>query len=339
MIRCTICFIFIITLCSSIAAQQIDSSYQEVAPPMDPTELAAKYYGIDFSPEIRRSINDVLLELIFVISQEGNPTLSEVNGTSHSAVLDSFRLRTQQIGQFSPRVRNGIPEKSIYFLQIAYPAYSTGLGANQYSYMQSYRQTDIDDFEELTLSGRQIDYNLGLLTNRFLGTPSEYLSMGGGMKVDVHATGRDQMSYGIIMNFYFNKRQLDYPLDTRRTQFSSTPSMIVGLSAGRWLGSFLVQAEVGYTIQNITERIDVDDPEWIQLRGWSPGLVLHYPVTIAKDKPIYYFDTPSIRRHAINLHLGARYMDLSLSQATGIMLEFGVSYRGALESVSSYKLK
>ncbi|MBK9743701.1 MAG: hypothetical protein IPO94_12405 [Saprospiraceae bacterium] len=68
-----------------------------------------------------------------------------------------------------------------------------------------------------------------------------------------------------------------------------------------------------------------NDLDWVQLKGWSPGLVVNYPVKLGKTNPMYYF--------------GLRYLKFSLKEATGLMVEFGVSYRMAIKGVNKYKLK
>jgi len=54
---------------------------------------------------------------------------------------------------------------------------------------------------------------------------------------------------------------------------------------------------------------------------------------------MYYYGSPVLLENNLNLHFGLRYIKLSINEATGLMAEFGVSYRMVIKGVNEYKLK
>jgi len=100
---------------------------------------------------------------------------------------------------------------------------------------------------------------------------------GGGMKLELLITLNDKMIYGMNMNFFGNKRTVDYDLSSALPQFSNPPTLFIGGTVGRWLKSYAVQLDLNYAIQNITARLEDDDSEWVQFQGFSPGLLFSRP--------------------------------------------------------------
>ena len=180
---------------------------------------------------------------------------------------------------------------------------------------------------------------IGGLANQFIGEPSKHLKFGGGMKIDLGYSGENNFIYGLNMSFYGNKLKKDYPINTTRDQFNAPSTLLVGLIFGKWFNKFNIQGEINIGVQNITEKIGENDPDWVQLKGWSPGLIINYPIKIGKSNPMYYYGAPSLMESNLNLHFGLRYIKLSLKEATGIMAELGVSYRIAIKGINEYKLK
>ncbi|MBK8444928.1 MAG: hypothetical protein IPL35_16635 [Sphingobacteriales bacterium] len=179
----------------------------------------------------------------------------------------------------------------------------------------------------------------GGLMNQFIGNPSKHLALGGGMKIDIAYSGKNKLIYGINMNFYINKLKEKYPLNTTRQQFDAPPTLLVGLIFGKWFDKFNIQGELGPIIQNVTENLGEYDKDWVQLKGWTSGVVINYPIKLGKSKPQYYYGSPTLLEHNLNLHFGLRYIKLSLKEATGAMVELGLSYRITSKKVKEYKLK
>jgi hypothetical protein len=113
----------------------------------------------------------------------------------------------------------------------------------------------------------------------------------------------------------------------------------MGLTVGKWFDTFSIQSEVNLGVQNITEKISENDPDWVQLNGWSPGLIVNYPIKLGRSNPMYYYGAPTILENNLNSHFGLRYLSLSLREANGFMAELGVSYRMVLKGINGYKLK
>jgi len=320
-------------------AQVVDSLNQEASPKGGINELAIKYYGIDFTKAQRKHLENIEIEFIFSIDEFGNPTLSEINGISDTEIIDSLRKKTTEIEQFNPRIKNGKPEPSIFFMKLTFPTYK--FTPRTYGLLQgyAYNEAKLEDFEYIKESGKRFDMTIGGMVNQFFGNPSKHLALGGGMKVDLGYTGKNNLIFGLNMSFYGNKLKEEYPLNTTREQFNAPPTLLVGLIFGKWFDKFNIQGELNFGVQNITEKLDNTDKDWIQLNGWSPGVIFNYPIKLGKSKPMYYYWAPTLLENNVNFHFGIRYLKLSLKEATGLMIELGVSYRMAIKGINEYKLK
>ncbi len=236
-------------------------------------------------------------------------------------------------------IRNGVAEPSIYFMQLVFPTYK--LTNRQFSIFQgiAYNEAELEDFEYIRKSGSRFDMLTGGMINQFFGEPGNYLNFGGGMKIDLTYTDKKKYLYGLNMSFYGNKLKQDYPLTTTREQNTAPPTLLLGLILGKWFERINIQAEISSAIQNVTERLGDSDNDWVQLKGWSPGIVINYPIVLGKEKPMYYYGSPVLLGHSLNVHLGIRAINFSLSEASGMMAEFGISYRMMINSIREYKLK
>lgn len=334
--------IILLVLGANVWAQNTvdqDSTNQEVSPMGGLNALAIKYYGIEFTKEQRSSLKDKEIEFIFQVDEKGKPTLSEINGITDLGIIDSLKNKTKEIADFNPRIRNGIPEPSIYFMQLVFPTYR--MTEQRLGFLQgaAYNEADFEDFEYINLDNSRIEVIFGALMNQFIGKPSNYLKVGGGMKTEVSYTGKKGYIYGLDMSIYGNKLKKDYPLNNTREQLASPSTILVGAVFGKWFNKINVQSEFHLAAQNVTEKEEGEDPEWIQLNGWSPGILVNYPIRIGKQKTMYYYGRPSVFENNLNLHFGLRYFFLSIPEASGIMAEIGVSYRMTIKGVNEYKLK
>ena len=320
-------------------AQILDSLNQNASPKYGVNQLAIKYFGIEFTKEQRKEIENVEIEFIFSIDEDGNPTLSEINGVKNQEIIDSLKRKTNEIERFNPQIRNGKPTPSIYFMKLTFPAYK--FNDSTYGFLQgsAYNEAKLEDFEYLNESGQRFDMTIGGLANQFIGKPSEYLGFGGGMKIDLAYAGKNNLIYGLNMSFYGNKLKKDYPINSTRDQFKAPPTLLVGLIFGKWFDNFNIQGEINFGVQNLTEKFDKNDNDWVQLKGWSPGLTINYPIKLGKSNPLYYYGAPSLYDNMLNFHFGIRYLKFSLKEATGFMTELGVSYRLSIKGVKEYKLK
>lgn len=317
-----------------------DTLNQQVSPKGGINQLAIKYYGIEFTKAQRKQLENIEIEFIYAIDELGNPTLSEVNGITDRAILDSLQNKTTEIEPFNPELNDGVPVPSIYFMKLVFPTYNR-VTKQRFGILQSgaYREATLNDFEYLKVSGQRFDMIIGGMVNQFIGNPSEHLGLGGGMKIDLGYAGKNDIIYGLNMSFYGNKLKKEYPINSTREQLTAPPTLLVGLIVGKWFDRFNVQGELNIGVQNITERLGENDTDWIQLKGWSPGIVFNYPIRLGKSNPMYYYGAPTLLENNLNLHFGIRYLKLSIKEATGLMAELGVSYRMAIKGIKEYKLK
>lgn len=325
-------------------------SYSQVGPdttssPATPIggieRLALRYYDIEFTPEQRKLIEGVKLELIFLVSDEGVATLESVNGVRNRAILDSLYSRDPFLPGFIPEIRKGIPKQSLYFIQFIFPTYSLERADVYQQQLIFYKPPTLEDFESLEMSNQRLDIIFGGMANSFFGSAADYLSPGGGMKVEMSFTTENLMFYGFNMNFFGNKRIQDYDLSSPLPQFSHPPTLFLGATVGRWFGVYNLQLDLNYAIQNITERLEDDDSDWVQFRGFSPGVVLHRVLQLGKDRfqANSSYGRPIFVAHCLNFSLGLRYLKMSQNSASGFMAEVGVSYRLATKLIESYRLK
>ena len=152
----TISAIFALISFLSLNAQVKDSLNQEVSPKYGLNQLAIKYYGIDFTKEQRKEIENIEIEFIYSIDKYGNPTLSEINGVNNQEIIDSIKTKTKELEKFNPQIRNGQPQPSMYFMQLTFPTYN--FNQRTYGLLQgsTYNEAKLDDFETLTESGQSI---------------------------------------------------------------------------------------------------------------------------------------------------------------------------------------
>ena len=83
-------------------AQVVDSLNQNVSPKNGLNQLAIKYYGIDFTKEQRKEIENVEIEFIYSVDAYGNPVLTEeaASGVREDTEFDvGIRRYPEVIGQ------------------------------------------------------------------------------------------------------------------------------------------------------------------------------------------------------------------------------------------------
>ena len=310
------------------------------------SKVVLPFYKIRFSPEQRAILRQQEIELIFAVDEQGMATLEDVQGVTDKAILDSIHLAATKVPAFNPRVTNGTRESSLFFLKFQLPAYGTqqSLSRQQLYFPNSFKKAGLDDFEYIHKSGQRLDMLIGIVVNGFIGKPGEYLFPGGGMKLDLLYTGSKNYGGGMIMGFYGNELKQKYPISSGREHNSAPPTLLLGAGINKFLEvkdrhELMAQLELCYAVQNITPKLDYNDEDWVQLQGFSPGLVINYLVKLGKDKAAYAYGTPSIFSNYLNIHGAVRPVVFNLKEATGIMLEAGVSYRLGIHTVDEYRLK
>ena len=338
MIRC--CVAIALVFAGLLAkAQPSGKVSQEAFPQGGVDALALEYYRIDFTKEQRQRLRDVRIEFIYQIDPQGVPILAEINGVSDRDLVDSLRSRTPMLPRFNPRILEGTPQSALYIMQLVFPAYPAPRPTAGELQTHAYHQARLEDFDYIHKSGQRFDMNIGGTANLFAGRAGQYLAPGGGMKIDLAYTAVNQLLYGLNMSFYGNRLKQEYPLAVNREQLPAPVTLMIGAVFGKWFNRFSAQLELNLAYQNVTERLGDIDTAWVQLSGWSPGLVINYPLQLGRERPQYYYGSPVLLAHQLNFHLGVRPVFLSIREATGAMLEVGVSYRMGLHMVDRYKLK
>lgn len=307
-------------------------------------KLILEYYRIDFSKEQRNALQDKEIEFIYSIDQNGVATLEEIKGLADKAILDSLQQVTGRLPRFKPGTVDGQNTSSLYLVKFEFPRYRTVPNNPAYQEATRYQEADYEDFEYIHKSGSRIDAVLGGAANVFLGNPGKYLGPGGGMRVEVMMTGKKGVGAGMVMSFYGNKLKQRYPITSGRDQNTAPPTMLLGLGVNKILvqkerKEFNLQVEFNYAIQNIVPPIGDSGEGMVQLKGFSPGLVGNYLIQIGKNKTSYYYGSPTILNHYINLHAAIRPVFFNLKQATGFMTDIGLSWRLGTHLVDAYTLK
>jgi len=330
--------------CTQGYSQQ-DSLNRDAAPSISLNRLVLEYYRIDFEPEIREELTGVELELIYLIDSFGYPYLEEVNGTSNTIIRDSLVERTKVIPLFSPALTDGVPVESLYFIRFSYPSYSQGGQLMEYDLLNRLQNARIEDFEFIEEDGSRFDIPMGIHSNFWSGNAADFLRPGGGMKVDIIGTFKNQVSAGLSLNFFFNRRYNEFDLATNREQLRSTTGALMGLSIGKWIDfrdrkqAFHLNFEANYALLNVTENQGDNDPDWVQFRGFSPGVVLSFPIWTIAKKPIINAFSSGVQYHELASHLAFRPMLMNQNQGSGILFEVGLHYRLSMRYVKDYQLK
>lgn len=333
-----ICFLLTLSFFVSLKGQSVDTLNQSTQPFGGVQELASEYLTIKFSKEQHDRVDGVELEFIYDVDENGNPILQMINGISDSDLIDSFKLKTTKLKKFQPRVEEGLAIPSVYFMKFTFP--KSELNSNQSRLIEAstYNEEEFSDFEYIEESGHRFDILFGGSLISFWGEPSTYHRAGGGIFLNMDYTRKNKLIYGFNLGVYGSQLKKEFPVNSARQQINPLTGLM-GVHVGTWINKFCIQGQVNFAFQNLTQKVGNEDPDWVQLNGWSPGIVMHYPIEIGAKKTQYNYGRPSILVHHLNLHCGLRYLSLSLNEASGIMLEFGVSYRMASRGILYYKFK
>ncbi|WP_157593076.1 hypothetical protein [Rufibacter tibetensis] len=307
-------------------------------------DLALVYYKINFTQEQRQYLTEKSIELIFPISAEGKAKLEKINGVTDPVILDSLVQASARVPRFRPKEVNGVKQAAVYFYPLRYPAYGGTRPISRFDEMYRYHTAKLEDLEHVHLSGKRLEIVFGFMANSFYGKAAEYLEAGGGMKVELQYVGKKGIGSGLIMDFYGNNLKKPYPIASTREQNSGPPTLLVGMGLNKALvrkerKELFVQAELALAFHNVTPRQGDTDEEYTQFIGGGPGLVAHYLLQVGKSKPSASYGTPALSKHYVNLHAGLRSLYYSQREASGLMVEAGISYRFGTHMVDSYQWK
>lgn len=320
-------------------AQVNETQNNDVSPKVEITDLALHFYISDFTEEQRSLLEEKTIELIFRIEKDGKPVLQKINGISNAGIIEVLETRAIELDHFNPKIVNGNPESAIYFLNIKFPKKDLKTEATNLHFETiNFSKLKMKDFSSITYNHTGSDLTIGFVANQFIGRSSRFNGIGPGIKLDYTINDRKGFMYGINMSVYANKNKRDYSIQTNIPQQSTRGVSMIGLSFGKWFNRFNIQADFNYAVQNITDKEEEKDPNWVQFKGFSPGIAANYPLLIGKEKPVLYYGSPAIIGHYINLHGAFRYATLGHKEANGFIFELGLSYRLRLRNVEKYTL-
>jgi len=329
--------VFLHTLALS---QQTDNLTDGPEPEGGLSKLALIYYKINFTSAQRKMLEDVPLEFMYSVDANGNATLEDIKGIDDAAILDSLVAKSVRLPKFQPRVKDGIAESSIYFMKLTFPKYRL---VNSYTAYPANRVT-MDDFETIERSHWRQDIFFAGAANAFAGNAAEYLRPGGGFRMEFMYMNEKTVGGGLVISLFGNGSKKDYPIATSRAQNNAPPTMFVGGAVNRILISkerheLNAQLEFSYALQNVVSR-DKTNNDYLQLKGFSPGITINYLMAFGKDRVQYTFGPrPMLIRNAVNFHAAVRPVFFNLHQASGVMFELGIGYRLSMYSILSYDLK
>jgi len=197
--------------------------------------------------------------------------------------------------------------------------------------IQAYSQSQLNN--QINLSNVNIqskvkfDVLINMIGTTYIGQPNEFLGIGGGTNLDIMLVNPKGITYGLNFIAYNNQRKKDYPLVPTLMQLDKAGSAKVGLILGKWFREFHLSFACSYAVQNIAEKSSNVDLKEIQLRGWSPGIILNYPFIFGNKDKSFGWERNSTAKNHINIHFSLRYDFLSISEASGTFVELGIGYR------------
>ncbi len=327
---------------TSLCAQTIDSTFRAAGPKGDVSVIIFPFLQIPFSPVQKKALSNVSLVVKVRIDELGHPTLEQLNGTEDPAIIDSLRKTFPRIvHEFRPGVEQGRPAPGYYSFTVPMPTYPI-------EQRDPLAPTSSDEILSYTQSGRRLDFLAGVVANGYQGSAASFQNPGAGVKIDLMYTPKS-FGVGITAVLWANDLKKNYTISSTRDPSKHPVTILVGLALNKvvheWARSeFIMQVELNYATEEITPRLYNGDHDFVTFNGWSPGLVGNFLIRIGKDKfgsesvSVYYAE-PALYCSYINLHAALRPLYLSSKEASGLIFEFGVSYRFSSRFLKAYVRK
>jgi hypothetical protein len=331
--------VFALCLVTSVVHAQTDTTSTPTEAEGGIERLALVFYTIEFTPEQRQLLVERPLEFFFFVSDAGEARLESLNGINNPTLIDSLMTAGQSLPPFIPATRNGVAVQSLYMMELTFPSYVMSTNFLKTTYInQNIGKYRLSDFDTLSVDRPNIQIVFGGFVNGFTGTAGDFLSTGGGFKVEMVFFDSNSMYYGMNMAFSGNKRKRDYRIGDDRAQADFPPTLFLGGTVGKKLDDFLIQIDADVALQNII-TVDPDtDEEPVQFWGFSPGLVVNYPIGIGSRVVVNHYGSQQYN-HYLNLHAGYRQLFMGDAQANGGMWELGLSWRFGSSTVTHYRLR
>ena len=333
--------IFLLIIIDISVSAQIDTSYTQAEPIGGLNRLALVYYDIEYTPEQRKLLENVEVELIFTVSDEGIATLETVNGITNTTLIDSLFAQTPNLPKFQPELRGGIPKQSLYWIRFQFPTYQTYYPEIQTPIGFYQQKINKNQFKVLEESGVAFDFVIqGVFVNHF-GNADKYLKPGGGVQMGFEFLTPSEMYYGLGLNMLGNKAALPMTVKDTMPYFKSPFTVTTGLYVGKRFEKFSVQLEIYYANITVTESDVEKDIDGTSYSGFGPGIFANYPVQLnkRKERVTMHSWSPFINRYALNIRGGIRGFFMENSQANAILLELGVGIRFGSYFIERYRMK
>ena len=328
-------FIFFCLIIHGFAQQD---SFRLAKPVIGEQALAIKVLGIEFTQEQRDSLDGKSIELIYMVDIMGVGQLTEINGVKDSAIQDSIFKANAPFILFESEIFNGEPKTSIYFLKIFFPKYYKRFNQPVIIDRFSFNMLKMENFDSLALSKTSSGMVFGGMMNQFVGSVSDYLGFGGGMKIDFYYRSKNLIA-GLNMNLYGTKRKKDFPITSTRPQGKYPSMIIIGPTLGYHRSRWSLAMEVDFCRMNLVYNTDTNTKDGFNADGWSPGLIFAYRLPIFRAKPLYYYNSPYVFTQNIQFSFAIRQFFVDLPEASGAMFELGICYDLNYRSIKSFKLK
>lgn len=341
-------YIYLLLLLSAstnLFSANLDSLKLDAEPAGGIEELARAFFSIPFPEELRVELDRKRVELIFYIDELGVPELEAVIGIDHPRIIDSFIQKTAEIPLFEAAQINGNYLESYYVLILTYPSLDA-LRHNFYRQrLKEFCETNYQDFRNIEFHSFSSELVVGGFFSPLMGNINNYAKAGGGFFMTASYHLKNNWSAGFSLNLSFHKVKEPIPIQSPNPRLNSLQIGNLGLLAGKWFSlaekpnAFKVQLDLSMVFINVTKRLSENDPNWEQIRGFSPALSFHYPILIGNPSKPLNCRLASLSYHQLNLHTTIRPLFTDNSHANGLMFEMGASYRLSSRRVKSWELK
>lgn len=332
---------FLLALLSITANAQLDTTFTQAKPIGGLNRLALVYYDIEFTPDQRKLLENVDVELIFSISDAGVPSLESVNGVTNRALIDSIFAQTPELPRFIPEMRGGIPKQTLFFMQFQFPTYQANVQEFRVPSPFYQQKIEKDEFKVLDETGRGLEFVIhGIFTNHF-GNADKYLKPGGGVHMGFEFVAANKLYYGFGFEMFGNKAA-EKMIVTDSLPYSKAPfSATIGFYMGKWFDNFSVQAEVNYGSISVIPSDVENDIDGTSFQGFSPGIFVNYPIIPKnrRERVTIQGANAYINRFSFNLRGGFRGFIMDNTEANSIMIEVGVGIRFGSYFIKRYRLK
>lgn len=343
--------LFILSFFVTVTAFAQQSAEQKTEPKGGKAALQLVYYRIDFTQEQTDYLRTHSPELIFSVTPEGKAKLEKANDIDMPSVVDSLMNVNDRLPEFNPEIVNGQPQIGIYFLKITWPNYQFAARTST-STKESLRQLNsqlveiyypvmrkLSDFEEITYRGSRFDMLVGFFGTTTSGNINKYLGNGWGTKFDFMAYGKNGWGGGFLSTITFGKPTRTDPSFPIGTQLRSSMLALFSGAFGKLFretsaGQFSIQVEpsIGMTTASLSS-------ESMLAWGFSPGITGIYMLPLGKGRMARQYFMPVSYKQYLSFHVSARKLMFNTKEASGDIIEFGVSWRLAQRSVMDYKLR